>query len=306
MKVLFAGYGSIARRHINNLREICLERQDPLLIDLLRKTSRETPEGVRNVYSNACSIKEKYDAVFITNPTSVHYATLVDLFDKSNAFFVEKPVFDSVDLDIGVFEDPRKIIHVACPLRFTKTIEWLSENVPRASILGVRCISSSYLPDWRPGVDYRDTYSAKKDMGGGVHIDLIHELDYVCSLLGTPASVKSMMGKKSNLEIDSYDFALYIADFGTATAEIHVDYYGRAPVRRVEVFTREDTLVCDLLRSTIEFLKSGTKLDFNEQRDDFQKKELEYFLSCIAQGKKSENDIVEAVQVLSIAKGREF
>lgn len=306
MKVLFAGYGSIARRHIQNLYEICGQKGEKLEVDLLRYTSSEVPEGVQRVFTSAGSIDADYDAIFITNPTSVHYETLLALLDHSDFFFVEKPVFDRPDVDIAPLLRADKFFHVACPLRFTNVIQWVRDNIPYDSILGVRCISSSYLPNWRPGIDYRQTYSAHTETGGGVEIDLIHEFDYVCSLLGLPTSVKSIMGKVSDLEIDSNDIALYIADFGGKTAEVHVDYYGRYPIRRMEVFTLEDTYVCDLLDSRISALKSGEVKDFGEVRNDFQLKEMRHFVECMSSHSRPVNGIEEAVQVLGIVKGDEF
>ncbi len=306
MKVLFAGYGSIARRHIKNLYDICRQKGEKLEVDLLRYTSPDAPEGVQKVFTSAGSIDGDYDAVFITNPTSAHYETLFALLDRSDYFFVEKPVFDCPDVDISSFLRADKYFHVACPLRFTNVIQWVRDNISYDSILGVRCISSSYLPDWRPGVDYRQTYSAHAEMGGGVEIDLIHEFDYVCSLLGLPTSVKSIMGKVSSLEIDSNDIALYIADFDGKTAEVHVDYYGRYPIRRMEVFAQEDTYVCDLLESRVFALKSGETIDFGEVRNDFQLKEMRHFVECMSTHSKPVNGIEEAIQVLSIVKGGEF
>lgn len=306
MKVLFAGYGSIARRHIQNLSDICRQKEEKLEVDLLRYTSSDVPEGVQKVFTSADLIDADYDAVFITNPTAAHYETLLALLDRSDFFFIEKPVFDRSDVDIAPLLRTDKFFHVACPLRFTNVIQWVRDNVPYDSILGVRCISSSYLPDWRPSIDYRQTYSAHAEMGGGVEIDLIHEFDYVCSLLGLPTSVKSIMGKVSNLEIDSNDIALYIADFGGKTAEVHVDYYGRYPIRRMEVFTLEDTYVCDLLESRVFALKSGETIDFGEVRNDFQLKEMRYFVECMSSHSKPVNGIEEAIRVLGIVKGDEF
>ena len=65
--------------------------------------------------------------------------------------------------------------YVACPLRYNAVIQYIKDNIDLQDVISVRSISSSYLPDWRPGVDYRKTYSAKKELGGGVSIDLIHE-----------------------------------------------------------------------------------------------------------------------------------
>ena len=302
MKVLFAGYGSIARRHVANLRSICKERGVELEIDLLRFTSSDVPEGIRDVFSSPEMVDDCYDAVFVTNSTSAHYPTLLSLLDHSDFFFVEKPVFDDFNVDIAPFLSGDKFFHVASPLRFTNVMRWIRERIPYDNIIALRCISSSYLPDWRPGVDYRQTYSAYADMGGGVEIDLIHELDYVCSLLGLPTSVESFIGKISDLEIDSNDIALYIADFDGKTAEIHVDYFGRAPLRRLEIFTTEETYVCDLIASRIERLRAGDVIEFGEERNDFQRRELEHFLDCMALREQPNNGIEEAVQVLRVAK----
>ena len=71
-----------------------------------------------------------------------------------------------------------------------------------------RVICSSYLPDWRPGVDYRTVYSAHKALGGGVTIDLIHEWDYLVDLFGVPQKLYNFKGTYSDLEIDSDDLSV--------------------------------------------------------------------------------------------------
>ena len=181
----------------------------------------------------------------------------------------------------------------------------LKEHFDFSEAFSLRSISSSYLPDWRPGVDYRKTYSAHKDMGGGVSIDLIHEWDYLQYLIGFPERAYSIIEKRSGLEIDSDDVALYIADYGDKTAEIHLDYFGRVPIRKLEIFTKEDTVECDLLTDTISFLKSGEQIILTEERDDTQTRELEAFLDMIQGKRENTNDIEHALNTLILAKGCE-
>jgi len=295
----------MGQRHARNLRKICVKRGLSCSIDLLRTCSADVPEGIRGVYTSKDQFPGTYDAIFITNPTAAHYETLVDLIDLSDAFFIEKPVFDRTDYELGFLDREKKVFYVAAPMHYKPTISWLKEYFDFSEAFSLRSISSSYLPDWRPGVDYRKTYSAHKDMGGGVSIDLIHEWDYLQYLIGFPERAYSIIEKRSGLELDSDDVALYIADYGGKTAEIHLDYFGRVPIRKLEIFTKEDTVECDLLTDTISFLKSGEQIILTEERDDTQARELEAFLDMIQGKRENTNDIEHALNTLILAKGCE-
>lgn len=305
MEFLIVGYGSMGQRHARNLRKICAKNGLSCSIDLLRTRSTDAPEGIRGVYTSKDQFPGTYDAIFITNPTATHYETLVDLIELSGAFFIEKPVFDRTDYDLDFLDREEKVLYVAAPMHYKPAISWLKEHFDFSEAFSLRSISSSYLPDWRPGVDYRKTYSAHKDMGGGVAIDLIHEWDYLQYLIGFPERVHSIIAKRSDLEIDSDDVALYIADYGDKTAEIHLDYFGRVPLRKLEIFTKEDTVECDLLTDTISFLKAGEQIVLTEERDDTQTRELEAFLEMIQGKRESTNDIEHALNTLVLAKGCE-
>lgn len=305
MEFLIVGYGSMGQRHARNLRKICAKNGLSCSIDLLRTRSTDAPEGIRGVYTSKDQFPGTYDAIFITNPTATHYETLVDLIELSGAFFIEKPVFDRTDYDLDFLDREEKVLYVAAPMHYKPAISWLKEHFDFSEAFSLRSISSSYLPDWRPGVDYRKTYSAHKDMGGGVAIDLIHEWDYLQYLIGFPERVHSIIAKRSDLEIDSDDVALYIADYGDKTAEIHLDYFGRVPLRKLEIFTKEDTVECDLLTDTISFLKAGEQIVLTEERDDTQTRELEAFLEMIQGKRESTNDIEHALNALILAKGCE-
>jgi predicted dehydrogenase len=171
-------------------------------------------------------------------------------------------------------------------------------------VISVRSISSSYLPDWRPGQDYRNTYSAHKDMGGGVSIDLIHEWDYLTYLFGWPQKVLSLIGKKSKLEIDSDDYALYIAEYKDKIVELHLDYFGRKTIRQVQLFTKEDTIIGDIVNNQIESTKNGEIIDFHEERDDFQKRELGCFLDMIEGIQELEDGYNHGIEVLELTQGK--
>lgn len=303
MRVLFVGYGSIAKRHISNLREVLAVRNESAHIELLRHADAPLPSGINAQFTSVEDLCGPYDAIFITNPTSRHYDTLLSLLEHSDSFFIEKPVFDRTDIDLAPLTGAGKVFYVACPLRYTSVIRWAKANVDFSKAIALRCISSSYLPDWRPGQDYRETYSAHVGLGGGVHIDLIHEWDYINHLIGLPQKVHSLITKRSDLEIDSPDVAIYLADYGDKTVELHLDYYGRACNRKMEIFTDEDTIVCDLVKGNIVYLKSGKELFLSEDRDVFQQLELMHFLDICDGVARNDNDIHEALDVLRLARG---
>lgn len=309
LKVCFVGIGSIAMRHIRNLGDICREGGIDLTIDALSSGSRAIPEDVAvrlsHSYADAAELPSGYDAIFITNPTELHLDALKATHDKARHFFIEKPVTSYARLSEA--EDvpyrPDSVYYVACPLRYTNVIQYLKEHLNTADVICARGISSSYLPDWRPGVDYRDTYSAHKALGGGVSIDLIHEWDYLQYLFGEPAKIVYACGKKSRLEIDCEDYAVYIADYNDKIIELHLDYFGRKTIREIMIFTHEETIVADLIKSRISFLNAGTVIDFSEKRDDFQRRELRHFLGLLDADHPGWNSVQEACRTLNYTQG---
>lgn len=306
LKVCFIGIGSIAKRHIRNLQAICRERNIVLQMDAFRRSEKDSAtENIINVYSNVEQMPDNYDAIFITNPTDLHLETLKTYHEKGKNFFIEKPVTSLRQLEEAESFRVRKesVYYVAAPLRYNAVIQWVKQNVEPKEVISIRSISSSYLPDWRPGQDYRTTYSAHRDMGGGVSIDLIHEWDYITYLFGWPENVHGFIGKKSGLEIDSDDYAIYIAEFEDKIAELHLDYFGRKAIREIQLFTKEDTIIGDIANNRIQFLKSGKMIDFQEERDDYQRRELSYFLDMIIGRKKTEDGYHHGLDVLKLTQG---
>jgi predicted dehydrogenase len=147
------------------------------------------------------------------------------------------------------------------------------------------------LPDWRPGVDYRQSYSAKADAGGGVRIDLIHEWDYLQYLFGKPLNITEYHGIYSHLEITSDDTAVYIARYTDKLVSLHLDYYGRVNRREIELYLEDDVVLGDLINKNIRFLNWGEVINLPQDRDDMQKSEIEHFLNIVGGQSKNNNDM---------------
>lgn len=302
MKVLIVGAGSIGCRHIKNIHDLFPDAG----IDVYRSgKGHELAADIECIINSVFSggyenVTEFYDAIFITNSTTEHYTALRALMKRSEAFFIEKPIFERTDYEMDLFSD--KTIYVACPIRYTSVIQELLK-IDLLNVQSVRCISSSYLPDWRPGTNYRKCYSANKSLGGGVSLDLIHEWDYLIYIFGKPKNVKSIIAKKGDVTVDSDDIAIYIADYEDKVLELHVDYIGRVPRRIIEIITEDEVIVCDIINCKIKWLKSGEERSFDENRDDYQKKELQHFFDIATGTVKNDNDMNTAIDTLKIALG---
>lgn len=308
MKICFFGLGSIGKRHIKNLTQLLSESGENFQIDAFRSSGSIVEEEIGRLltteYYHMDDLPDDYDIIFVTNPTGLHYQTIESCIDKTRHMFIEKPIFDSLkyrieDLDLK----EGSVYYVACPLRYTKTIRWLKDYIQDKKVYAARVICSSYLPDWRPATDYRKSYSARKELGGGVSIDLIHEWDYVAHLFGMPESVGCFKGTYSDLEITSDDVAVYLGQYKDKLVSMHLDYFGRAPRRNIELFLENDVLVCDLFNNKAEFLYSKKNISLSEGTDDYQRTELGHFLDIIDGKCENSNDISKALKVLSITKG---
>ena len=307
LKVCFVGVGSIATRHIKNLRYVCNERNIELSVDAVRRVDSKPLAkelGVDKVYLDNDDIPADYDVLFITNPTSMHMDVLEKYHNNAKHFFIEKPIssLDEIDRVTHFPYRANATYYVACPMRYFGVMQYLKSNVDMTKVISARSVCSSYLPEWRPGTDYRECYSAHKSMGGGVSIDLIHEWDYLTDLFGMPDSVIGKMGKISSLEIDSEDYALYIGQYKDKIVELHLDYFGRQSIRELMLITDEETIIADFIGKTVRFCKAGAVLDFAEERDDGCRRELAHFLDIIDGIIESDNTPEHAAEVMKISQ----
>lgn len=309
-KILFAGLGSIGKRHVKNLVKYLNSRGDEVIIDAVRSGSVGPVQDddvvgyIRDYYSYNDKIEEKYDILFVTNPTSKHFDTIKQYVSTARHMFIEKPVFSEDDVkieDLSCRKDA--VYYVACPLRYNAVLQYVHDHISCQDAIAVRSISSSYLPDWRPGQDYRETYSAHKKFGGGVSIDLVHEWDYLTWLFGKPEQVQCVIGTHSKLEIDSDDVALYLGKSDKLSYELHLDYFGRSTIRELQIFLPEETVEADIAKGEIRFLKEGKIVDLSEERDYYQIRELEHFFNILEGKSENDNSMENALSNLRLAKG---
>ncbi len=303
MKICMVGMGSIGQRHFRNIVKVLSDCNMDYTIDAFRikgkKIDNEIESSISSIHYSTDTMPDDYDVIFVTNPTIFHYETVKKLIHKTRHMFIEKPVFEkyqeihSLGLGAGVY-------YVACPLRHKKVIRYMKEALEKGEkYYSVRVISSSYLPDWRRGVDYRNVYSADKGLGGGVELDLIHEWDYITYLFGFPEKMYKFVGHCSDLEITSEDIAVYIAKYADKMLELHLDYFGAETVRLLELMGNREKCIVDLIRNTIRIVKQNKeekRIDFGP--DDFYLSEMKYFFELVQRGEKSFNEINSANELV--------
>ncbi|MBC5580637.1 Gfo/Idh/MocA family oxidoreductase [Anaerofilum sp. BX8] len=306
MKALFVGLGSIGTRHLKNLQARCAARGIPLQADALRSSPRPLPAETAALLRQQFTESDKlghYDLLFITNPTNLHFSAIRELADKADCLFIEKPIFEDGRYRLEDAGLTGKKAVVAAPMRYCGTFLALKEELRGRRVYSARLICSSYLPDWRPGVDYRQVYSARREMGGGVTIDLIHEWDYLVDLFGFPQQSYNLKGTYSQLEIDSDDLSVYIARYPSLLAEIHLDYFGRTYRRTAEFFVQEGTITADFGAGTLT-RADGSVLHCEEEVNARYLREMDALLDYALGGEeKSANPPEMALQVLKLTLG---
>ena len=301
MKVLIIGLGSIALKHIKALQEL----YSSVVIYALRRKGELSKgiEGVIEVFDISEIEVDTLSFILISNPTSAHYQTIREVIAYKKPLFIEKPLFGALSREanelVTKVEKQGIQTYVACNLRYLECIAKTKELLANKRINEVNVYCGSYLPDWRPNVDFRKVYSANKEMGGGVHIDLIHELDYVYWLFGTPIHTQSFFSNKSSLNITAYDYANYLWEYDDFSVSVVLNYYRRDRKRTLEILTDEGTYLVDLLKNTILY---NDELVFQSRQVPLETytAQMQFFVEEILNKQTKFNTIVEGYKVLKL------
>ncbi|MFW2352985.1 Gfo/Idh/MocA family protein [Aliarcobacter butzleri] len=275
MKVLIIGFGSIGKRHYDVLSKLSEVQSIGLVTkqNIENKICYKKLEVVNNI--------NQYDYFVIASETNKHFEQLKFLEQnvKNKLIFCEKPLFESKE----DFEIKNNKLFIGYVLRFHPLLEKLKEFVKNEKILLVNAKCGQYLPSWRPNLDYRDCYSAKKEHGGGVLLDLSHEIDYVQWLCGQINEIKSYQVKISDLEIDSDDLTMLMGKtHKDILVNISIDYISKNTHRKLFVETFEYTYELDFIsnklikkdKNGVEEIYSFSNLERNYM---FEKMHLDIF-----------------------------
>lgn len=248
MKVLIIGFGSIGKRHSKILADFTeVERVELVTRQEIKefKTYKRLEEVER---------LEDYDYFVISSETYRHYENLdyINTRVKEKTILVEKPLFH----EYFDFEETNNRIFVAYNLRFHPVINKIKNKVRKEDILYSNIIAGQYLPTWRPNVDYREGYSASKIKGGGVLLDLSHEIDYIQWIMGEVELNGAINTKISDLAIDSDDLvtAIGILKPSGGIVNFTMDYISKSPIRRLIIYTNEMDIIGDLIKGEVKMI----------------------------------------------------
>jgi len=296
MKVLIIGLGSIARKHIKAIETLCVDTE---IFALRSKESAEIERGIKNVYD--ISAVADLDFVIISNPTALHFKTINTAISLKVPLFIEKPPLMNLkgaDQLLKKIEEEEIITYVAFNLRFHPVLIWLKKYLDGKRILEVIAYCGSYLPDWRPNVDYSKTYSADKDLGGGVHLDLIHEIDYLIWLLGPPNNIINQHRRLSDLSINSVDFATYLLNYDQSIALIILNYFRRDTERTVQIVFDDHSIKVDLIKGLVQTEGGKVLFECSNSTINTYVDQMKYFINCINSKRIPNNSLKEGLETL--------
>lgn len=262
MKFLIAGLGSIGRRHMRNL--IALGEKDIILFRTRKATMPDDELADFPVETDLQEALQKHkpDAVIVANPSALHLDVAIPAAETGCAILLEKPVSDSLErLDVlqKTAEKSGSRILVGFQFRYHPTLNKARELIQSGAvgkILTVHAHWGEYLPNWHPWEDYRQSYAARAELGGGVIVTLTHPLDYLRFLLGDVESLWSFNDHLSPLELNVEDAAEIGLKFSSgAVGGVHVNYFQRPPVHRLEIVGENGTLRWDNTDGVLHFLQ---------------------------------------------------
>jgi predicted dehydrogenase len=329
-RCLFVGLGGIGQRHLRNLRALRganvevhayrVRRERRVVDDALQVVPGEDVEAKYDVIVHAeldAALAKKPDVVFVTNPSSLH----VDITRRALAagahVLVEKPLSHSLT---GVAEliresEARPLVgYVAYQLRFhpgfVRTAAIVSQGLLGRPLFA-EALVGEHLPGFHPYEDYRRMYASRRDLGGGVTLSQIHEIDFLTALLGRPERVFSLGGKLSSLEIDVDDVSSSLLEFRGAEGRVlpvrlHQDFVQRPAERRFVLVGDAGKLEWNLSGRSLRRWSADGELCETHDYTDFPRNqlfeaELSHFLDCVERGDAPNVSLSSGAESLAVA-----
>ena len=309
-RVVIVGLGSIGRRHLRLIKEL----RPGIEITLVRsgKGDKWPEETLAShvVDSIEAALDSFPDAAIISSPANVHLEQAMAFAEAGVHLLVEKPLSvsaEGVDRLLEVARQSRIHGLVGYVLRYDPAARLFKEYLQKAEIGGliwVRVECGSFLPEWRPGVDYRHTVSARKALGGGVLLELSHEFDYLTWFFGNPVMLIGQMSRSGLLDIDvedQVDMLLTCAD--GLVVSVHLDFVRCHSTRECVVQTTKGQLIWNAIGKRVIWqpkVGEPTVRHFNFNGDYIYRDQLRHLLACVEEGEAPVVTLEDGANVMRV------
>jgi predicted dehydrogenase len=298
-RLLIVGLGSIGMRHARIARSIA---PDVHITAWRRDASAALPDGIdRMVATLDEALDSRPQLAVIASPATRHLEAALPLAAAGVHLLMEKPIAASAEGVSELVEVCRRsqvTLMTGYNLRFLPALQHFRDLVQAARVgrvLSVRAEVGQSLPTWRPSMDYRATVSARADLGGGVLLELSHEIDYLRWVFGEVEWVSATLLRQSALEIDVEDTAHLVLGFADVreappvVAVVNMDFVRHDSTRVCTVIGETGTLRWNGPTGTVDIFEPGATawrelLSLPSGRDDSYIAEWRHLLSCLETG----------------------
>lgn len=293
--ICIVGFGSIGKKYYN----VILEHFKDLRIYIISRRNIKIENAI--VLNELKQLPNNIDYVIISNPAPFHLETAFYFLDKNIPVLIEKPL--SHDLNhIDKLLKYNNVIHVGYLLKFSqlfdKTVS-LIQSIGNINL--IKFNTGQYLPTWRND-DYRNCVSARKELGGGVILELSHEIDFIMAILNEyPSNVNLIKKKLSSLDINVEDTALITLEFNDILAHISIDMINIRHNRTLEIIGSKGTILINFIENTIDiYYENNVHKLFTYEKENLMLNELTHFFYCVQNKIYTNDSLNNAINVLKI------
>ena len=319
-RIVIAGLGSIGRRHIRLLRT---QFPQAKIMTLRHGGSNDKiPEADLCTTSLDEAVSFAPDIAIISTPAPHHALPAIALANAGVHLLIEKPMATTVDAANAMAKAAREAnvrVQIGYNLRFLKSLSVFREAIHAGKVgrvSSVRAEVGQYLPDWRPGTDWRNAVSARPDLGGGVLLELSHELDYLRWIFGEVFAVQGWLGRIGPFDLEVEDTVHALLHFGAgvpagnvgvpAVANLTLDFIRRDTVRRCVAVGDDATLEWDGIASRVRlFGPDGATQVLYDQKPDrhsIYSRQLEAFVHCVTTAVPPAIGVQDGIAVLEMVE----
>ena len=308
-RLAIVGFGSIGRQHREALARVAKKTEIVLVRGLGGVQPGKDQFSLETVYSLEDAINMGVEGAIIASPASAHISQARELLEAGIGLLIEKPLSDQLGdaVDFALFSGQKKAV---CLIGYLLRYSTAAADFKRmlddelGEILHVQVECGSYLPDWRPHIDYRKAVSAQRHLGGGVLLELSHEIDYLNWLFGPFSSVSGYLGHSGCFEIDVEDSAdVVIRTESGKSINLHLDFNRRHRRRFCIVQAENGELVWDINDQTLTWNPaSGAKIEtrYEISKENLLDKQISHFLDCLAGKDLPRVGLDDGIEVLHV------